>query len=94
MDTTIEVGSSSASDELQNNTYSVHKQDESVNASTTTFVDYIQPPSPKSRPPSKYKLWLIVLVLVYFAEWFAKEAMFTEVCSRESLGGIMFCCYN
>ena len=57
---------------------SLREEDESV----TTFIDYIQPPSPQPPPPAKYKLWLIILILVFFAEWFAKEAGFTEALGR------------
>ena len=42
------------------------------------FVDYIPPPVVKILPPAKYKLWIIVFVLVYFAEWLASEAKLFE----------------
>jgi len=29
-------------------------------------------------PPAKYKLWLIIFILVYFAEWFSSEAQFQQ----------------
>mmetsp|Transcript_1612 Transcript_1612/g.3097 ORF Transcript_1612/g.3097 Transcript_1612/m.3097 type:complete len:434 (-) Transcript_1612:51-1352(-) len=50
--------------------------------STTSFVDYISPPEPPVPPPAKYKLWAIILVLVFFAEWFANEAKVTEALGR------------
>ena len=49
---------------------------------TTSFVDYISPPPANLPPPSKYKLWLIIMVLVFFAEWFASEAGITEAFGR------------
>ena len=49
---------------------------------TTSFVDYISPPPANLPPPSKYKLWLIIMVLVFFAEWFANEAGITEAFGR------------
>jgi antibiotic biosynthesis monooxygenase (ABM) superfamily enzyme len=45
-----------------------------VDPTTVTFVDYRRPPSVKVRPPSKYKLWLMVFVLVYLAVWAAEAA--------------------
>jgi len=41
-----------------------------------SFTDYQPPPEVKIPPPAKYKLWLIVFVLVYFASWVADEANF------------------
>ena len=41
----------------------------SISESVATFVDYVEPPSPAPLPPSKYKLWLVIFVLVYFAQW-------------------------
>ena len=49
---------------------------------STSFVDYISPPPANLPPPSKYKLWLIILVLVFFAEWFASEAGIVEAFGR------------
>lgn len=46
--------------------------------SVATFVDCIPPPTPRPRPPAKYKLWLVVLVLAYFASWFSDLAGFVE----------------
>jgi len=45
-------------------------------ADSDTFVDYVPPPEVKILPPAKYKLWLIVFVLVYFSSWVAYEAEF------------------
>ena len=47
-------------------------------SSTTTFVDYRRPPSIHVLPPSKYKLWLLVFVLVYLAVWVGELANFYE----------------
>lgn len=47
-----------------------------------SFVDYIAPPAANLPPPAKYKLWIIILVLVFFAEWFAAEAKVTEAFAR------------
>ena len=44
-------------------------------ARRTSFVDYVPPP-PRPLPPAKYKLWLLVLLCVFFADWFAYEAGF------------------
>ena len=50
---------------------------ESTNDSgTTTFVDYIPPPTAPVLPPAKYKLWLIVLTLVYLGAWVTSLAGF------------------
>ncbi|KAL3923449.1 MAG: hypothetical protein SGILL_001649 [Bacillariaceae sp.] len=46
--------------------------------STITFVDYRRPPSAKIQPPSKYKLWLLVFVLVYLAVWVSEGANVSE----------------
>lgn len=46
------------------------------------FIDYIPPPEPPLPPPAKYKLWFVVLVLVYFAEWFAGAAGIVQLFSR------------
>ena len=35
-------------------------------------------PSVAKPPPAKYKLWLIIFILVYFAEWFSSEAQFQQ----------------
>jgi antibiotic biosynthesis monooxygenase (ABM) superfamily enzyme len=42
--------------------------------SSVTFVDYRQPPSIRVLPPAKYKLWMIVFVLVYLAIWCSEIA--------------------
>ncbi|KAL7574371.1 hypothetical protein ACA910_008472 [Epithemia clementina (nom. ined.)] len=39
-----------------------------------SFVDYTPPPSQTVKPPAKYKLWLMVLKCVFFADWFTYEA--------------------
>lgn len=52
------------------------------------FVDYIASPEVKVLPPAKYKLWLIILVLVYFASWVADEAEFRQF--LEFNGGLSF----
>lgn len=39
-----------------------------------SFVDYVPPPSKPVPPPAKYKLWLLILVCVYFGVWFADKA--------------------
>jgi len=39
-----------------------------------TYVDYVPLPPAPVPPPSKYKLWLLVMVLVYFGVWFSSEA--------------------
>lgn len=44
-------------------------------ARRTSFVDYVPPP-PRPLPPAKYKLWMLVLFCVFFADWFAYEADF------------------
>ena len=49
---------------------------------STSFVDYIAPPPASLPPPSKYKLWLIIMFLVFFAEWFASEARVTDAFER------------
>lgn len=49
---------------------------------STSFVDYIAPPPANLPPPAKYKLWLIIMVLVFFAEWFASEAKVLEAFQR------------
>jgi len=49
---------------------------------STSFVDYIAPPPANLPPPSKYKLWLIIMVLVFFAEWFSGEAGIVEAFER------------
>jgi antibiotic biosynthesis monooxygenase (ABM) superfamily enzyme len=48
--------------------------DDSSSTTTTTFVDYVPPKTVEILPPAKYKLWLIVFVLVYIASWLAAEA--------------------
>jgi hypothetical protein len=52
--------------------------DESV---TTSFVDFTPPPAIKILPPAKYKLWLMVYVVVYFASWLAYEVDMLDVFS-------------
>jgi antibiotic biosynthesis monooxygenase (ABM) superfamily enzyme len=52
--------------------------DDTDSSSTTTFVDYRRPPSIHVLPPSKYKLWLLVFVLVYLAVWVGELARFYE----------------
>ncbi|KAG7346013.1 hypothetical protein IV203_005080 [Nitzschia inconspicua] len=49
-----------------------------VDPTTITFVDYRRPPSAMVRPPSKYKLWLVVFVLVYLAVWAAEGANLSQ----------------
>jgi antibiotic biosynthesis monooxygenase (ABM) superfamily enzyme len=44
--------------------------------SVSTFVEYVTPPPTPIPPPAKYKLWLVVLTLVFFADWFSDEAGF------------------
>jgi antibiotic biosynthesis monooxygenase (ABM) superfamily enzyme len=44
----------------------------------TTFVDYRRPPAAKIQPPSKYKLWLLVFVLVYLAVWASEAASLSQ----------------
>lgn len=39
-----------------------------------TFVDYVPPPPKPIPPPAKYKLWLMVILPVYFADYVAGEA--------------------
>ena len=46
--------------------------------SESSFEDYVPPPEVKVLPPAKYKLWLIVFVLVYFVAWVANEAELLE----------------
>ena len=46
--------------------------------SAASFVDYVPPPAVKILPPAKYKLWLIVFVLVYFASWVSADAKFLQ----------------
>jgi antibiotic biosynthesis monooxygenase (ABM) superfamily enzyme len=41
-----------------------------------SFVDYVPPPPQALPPPAKWKLWLLVLFCVFFADWFAYEAGF------------------
>jgi antibiotic biosynthesis monooxygenase (ABM) superfamily enzyme len=50
--------------------------DESLtsNMIATSFVDFVPPEAVKVLPPAKYKLWLILLFLVYHATWVADEA--------------------
>ena len=43
-----------------------------------SFVDYTPHPEAKVLPPAKYKLWLIIFVLVYFANWVSGEAEFID----------------
>ena len=50
----------------------VVKQDTS--SRRESFVDYTPPPSQKVKPPAKYKLWLMVLFCVFFADWLSYEA--------------------
>jgi hypothetical protein len=45
---------------------------------SVTFVDYRQPPSIRVLPPAKYKLWMIVFVLVYCAVWCSEIAGLLE----------------
>mmetsp|Transcript_20772 Transcript_20772/g.38813 ORF Transcript_20772/g.38813 Transcript_20772/m.38813 type:complete len:529 (+) Transcript_20772:395-1981(+) len=45
-----------------------------VDPTAVTFVDYRRPPVAKVQPPSKYKLWTLVFVLVYFAVWVGELA--------------------
>lgn len=42
----------------------------------SSFVDYVPPPPRPISPPAKYKLWLLILVSVYFSEWISSEADF------------------
>lgn len=44
--------------------------------SSTSFVDYVPPVAVKIVPPAKYKLWLIVFVLVYVAQLVMAGASF------------------
>jgi len=46
------------------------------------FIDYTPPPACPMPPPAKYKLWLVVLVLVYFAAWFSGEAGIVQAFAR------------
>lgn len=43
---------------------------------TVSFVDYTPPLAAQIQPPAKHKLFLMILVMVYFAVWFADEAGF------------------
>ena len=46
------------------------------------FIDYTPPPESPLPPPAKYKLWLVVLFLVFFASWFSGQAGIVEALSR------------
>lgn len=46
------------------------------------FIDYIPPPKCPCPPPAKYKLWLVIMVLVYFASWFSNAAGIVSAFSR------------
>jgi len=48
------------------------------------FVDYTPPENAKILPPAKYKLFLVISILVFFAVWFADEA---EVVQALMFGG-------
>ncbi|KAL7557347.1 hypothetical protein ACA910_003252 [Epithemia clementina (nom. ined.)] len=57
------------------------------------FVDYTPPPSQIVKPPAKYKLWLMVLTCVFFADWFSEEAKFVPWLQnnfRLSFNGALF----
>jgi antibiotic biosynthesis monooxygenase (ABM) superfamily enzyme len=45
------------------------------------FVDYRQPPTIQIQPPAKYKLWILVFALVYFAIWVSELAHFVDFLS-------------
>ena len=46
--------------------------------SSYEYVDYTPPKSAKILPPAKYKLFLLILILVYFAVWVTELAGFYE----------------
>lgn len=50
----------------------------SIDPTAVTFVDYRRPPAAKVLPLSKYKLWLLVELLVYLAVWVSEGANLTE----------------
>ena len=58
----------------------VDTESTSTNASSQQyeFQDYVPPRAVKILPPAKYKLWILIYVLVYFAEWFSTEAQLFE----------------
>lgn len=59
--------------------------DSDTDASTVPdFVDYTTPKTAKVLPPAKYKLVLLISILVYFAVWFADEV---QVVQALMLGG-------
>jgi len=47
-------------------------------ASAITYVDFVPPPPPPVSPPAKYKLWILIFVIVYFGVWFAQEAQVVQ----------------
>ncbi|KAL7563134.1 hypothetical protein ACA910_012315 [Epithemia clementina (nom. ined.)] len=58
-----------------------------------SFVDYTPPPSQTVKPPAKYKLWFMVLICVFFADWFTYEAQVVPWLQnklRLSLNGALF----
>lgn len=46
-----------------------------------SFVDYV-PPEETVKAPAKYKLWLLVLVCVYLAEWAGSKAELNRILQR------------
>ena len=46
----------------------------SMTSNTYEYVDFVPLPPPPIPPPAKYKLWILILTLVYLAVWFAEEA--------------------
>lgn len=57
-------------------------ENDGMSSASTLFVDYVPPPPTNLQPPAKYKLWILVLTLVFFAEWFAAEAGVVEAIGR------------
>ena len=54
--------------------------------SATTFVDYTPPPSPKPSPPAQYKLWLLILVIIFFESWLSGVGAYAKAIADGSYG--------
>ncbi|CAB9500885.1 expressed unknown protein [Seminavis robusta] len=80
-DTTLEEGSSvkmmMTTTERTNSSSLTNNNTSSQQQQHPSFIDYTPPPEVKILPPAKYKLWLLVFVLVYFASWVASAADLT-----------------
>ena len=50
------------------------EESQTINTDNVTYIDFLPPPPPPVPPPAKYKLWMLILVLVYLGVWFAEEA--------------------